>query len=776
MVELSNLESRRTLRTGDVEIDPGRSLIRRGDDDVFVRHQTLRVLLYLIDHRERLVSREELHAAIWGDTAVTPDALVQCIVDIRKAFGDNPKQPKYIRTVPRVGYGFIGPLEDAEDGATVSPPAAAPETPSAPASKRRARTRWPRLLAAAALLAVTLTAVFSSPLISPAPSTAWPARAGHTRIVVLPFSNESGDPTMAWLQNGLPNMLITGLGRSRGASAVALAELRPFPAGEPLPSVEEGRSIARRAHADFVVHGSFTTVGETVRVDIRAAKATGEMLGTDFVVASRRDGVLTEVDRLSERLARTLGLRPRVRAAALQLSNVMTKDLDAWRDYVFGVQKASAVEPEAAIALFESAVRRDAEFAMAHARIGSTYVVTMGNPAAGQPHLARAFQLSGRLREVDRLWILAWYSLAKLDYDGAVASLATLTAKYPDDLEAYSLLAKVLTGQERWTEAFDVIERGLAIDPDAKDLHNVASSAATGAGRAGDALDAARRYVAVAPYEANARDTLGLRLQNLGRYDEAIEAYQEALRINPRFDIALAHMGNAYFAAGRYDDAAAAYEQFMRTTTGEDNPGRALGALAWIAFRRGDRTRAWRLAERAATLSERDPWPALVIAIDRRDAASYRRIRERTRWDKYSSRGTPWPRILENYMRALDLRIEGRHDEALARLRDAVRHPPLGWAMESLADCLAEACFELGRWDEARLEYERLARVSPWIARYHYRLAQLADRRGDEATAVVEYQRFVDLWRNADADLPEVIAARARLTESAHPARANRRE
>jgi tetratricopeptide (TPR) repeat protein len=201
----------------------------------------------------------------------------------------------------------------------------------------------------------------------------------------------------------------------------------------------------------------------------------------------------------------------------------------------------------------------------------------------------------------------------------------------------------------------------------------------------------------------------------------------------------------------------------MRTATGEDNPGRALGALAWIAFRRGDRTRAWRLAERAATLSERDPWPALVFAIDRRDAASYRRIKERTRWDKYSSRGTPWPPILENYMSALDLRIEGRHDEALARLRDAVRHPPIGWAIESLADCLAEAYFELGRWDEARVEYERLARASPWIARYHYRLAQLADRRRDETTAVVEYQRFADLWRNADGDLPEVIAARARL-------------
>jgi tetratricopeptide (TPR) repeat protein len=155
-----------------------------------------------------------------------------------------------------------------------------------------------------------------------------------------------------------------------------------------------------------------------------------------------------------------------------------------------------------------------------------------------------------------------------------------------------------------------------------------------------------------------------------------------------------------------------------------------------------------------------------VLAIDRRDPAAYQRIKQRTGWKKYSNRGAAWPPILEHYMRALDLRIAGRDDEALANLRDAVRHPPLSWTMEPLDDALAETCYELGRWDEARMEFERLARLRPWVARHHYRLAQLAERRSDEATAIAGYRRFADLWRDADPDVPEVIAARARLAKS----------
>jgi tetratricopeptide (TPR) repeat protein/DNA-binding winged helix-turn-helix (wHTH) protein/TolB-like protein len=742
------------LRLANLTIYPEQARIRRGDADVPVRAQTLRVLLYLVEHRDRLVPREELHAAIWGETAVTPDALVQCIVEIRKLLGDSSKEPRFVRTVPKLGYAFIGPLE--EEATEVTEPAA--QAREAPAL-RRLGWRWSWSFGATAVTVATAVAVLLSVLAvartTRSRSVDWPAAAGRRRVVVLPFQNRSHDQAMMWLQNGLPNMLITGLGRSPALSAATLTQLRPsLGQNVAVPGLEEGLAIAKAVHANAVVSGSFNVMDDTLRVDVVIQTPSGELLSSDSVTAGRRDAVLTEIDRLSARLAKALGGGVPSHNE-LQTGDVMTRDLDAYRDYILGVQRANAVEPVAAIELFQKALRRDPEFAMAHARIGATYAVTWGNGPKGQPYLEKAFQLSDRLRENDRLWILAWYSVAKTDFDSAIASLRTMIAKYPDDIEAYSLLSKVLTGQERWAEASAVIDQGLAIDPDAKELHNRASSVLALSGRPDAAIEAARRFVAVAPREANAQDSLGLRLQSAGRYDEAAEAFDRALRLNPQFDIALFHKGNTYFAEGRYRDAAAAYEAFMRAAP--ESTGRSLAALAWIAFLRGDNTRAWQLAERAA-LEYHEPWPATVFAIARRDGASYRRFKDQL-GSIYSNRGAPWPQILVRYGSGLELRASGRFDEAVEEMRAAVAHPPTDFGIVNFADCLAEILFELGRWDDAQREYQRLVNALPWVAPYHYRLGELADKHHDAAAALEEYQRFLSLWPKADRDLPEVVAA-----------------
>src|SRR5437867_715260 len=98
-------------RFADVEVDTAQGCVKRSQNEVHLRQQTFQVLLYLLERHERLVTREELIAHIWKDTAVTDDALVQCIGEVRKALGDDPRNPRFIKTVPRVGYRFISPVE-----------------------------------------------------------------------------------------------------------------------------------------------------------------------------------------------------------------------------------------------------------------------------------------------------------------------------------------------------------------------------------------------------------------------------------------------------------------------------------------------------------------------------------------------------------------------------------------------------------------------------------------------------------------------------------------
>ncbi|HEV7764731.1 MAG TPA: tetratricopeptide repeat protein [Thermoanaerobaculia bacterium] len=132
----------------DTEIDTSQETVRRGGEEYRLRPQTFQVLLHLIRNRDRVVTREELFASVWKDVAVTEDALVQCVVEIRKALGDEPRSPRFIRTVPKRGYCFIAPPSDLDE-LVVSEPA-----PVAPIRF------WRQLgVAATALVAVSLMAV-----------------------------------------------------------------------------------------------------------------------------------------------------------------------------------------------------------------------------------------------------------------------------------------------------------------------------------------------------------------------------------------------------------------------------------------------------------------------------------------------------------------------------------------------------------------------------------------------------------------------------------------
>ena len=137
----------------DAEIDLSQETVRRDGEEYRLRQKTFQVLLHLIQNRDRVVTREELFSTVWKNVAVTEDALVQCVVEIRKALGDEPRSPRFVRTAPKRGYCFIArPPDPAEEQ---SPSEIVVETsPMVP-------TRFWRQIgvAATALIAASLIAV-----------------------------------------------------------------------------------------------------------------------------------------------------------------------------------------------------------------------------------------------------------------------------------------------------------------------------------------------------------------------------------------------------------------------------------------------------------------------------------------------------------------------------------------------------------------------------------------------------------------------------------------
>ena len=90
-------------RFGEFWLLPDAASLRRGEQEVDLPPKAFSVLSFLIERRQRVVTKQELIEAIWKDTFVTDDALVQVITSIRRALGDDPEHPRYIGTKPRVG-------------------------------------------------------------------------------------------------------------------------------------------------------------------------------------------------------------------------------------------------------------------------------------------------------------------------------------------------------------------------------------------------------------------------------------------------------------------------------------------------------------------------------------------------------------------------------------------------------------------------------------------------------------------------------------------------
>jgi predicted Zn-dependent protease len=98
--------------------------------------------------------------------------------------------------------------------------------------------------------------------------------------------------------------------------------------------------------------------------------------------------------------------------------------------------------------------------------------------------------------------------------------------------------------------------------------------------------------------------------------------------------------------------------------------------------------------------------------------------------------------------------------EAIERFKEAlVQRAPL-WNFDAYEDCLANAYLSLSRFDEAITEYNRILRLNPDYPLAHYHLAQIYERRQQTDRARAEYEHFLQVWKSADVDLEEVVAAK----------------
>ncbi len=791
--------NKQIFRFGDVEVDLAQGCVRRGGEELHLRQQTFQVMVYLLKNRDRIVTKEELLGSIWKETAVTDDALVQCVMDIRRAIGDDSRRPQFIKTLPKVGYRFISPVEErsVQPETPVAAPAVRPaligvqpdspehppeNSPTASALLPGARPGASKrgvVVIAAAILLVTATMPLAAYLraklarkTKPLADVSLPQVPGRKPVAVMYFDNQSGSADLDWLREGLADMIITDLSRSDKLSLLSrqqlhlLLERLGHNEGDKI-RLDEALDVARRSQARIVVLGSFARLGEQIRIDVQLHNVEdGQLLAAERLVVEQPGQMLSQVDLLSLKLASHLGAPPPGTTPETPLTSVMTNNLQAYRYYSMAVEKAQAVNNEDAIALLQKAVALDPQFAMAYGRMGYVYAVTGYDAEKAKPPLEKAFQLSQRLTEKDRLYINAWYSIANRDYQGAIVALRQIINQYPMEVEAYLRLSYLLRGEGQHDEAISILKRALVIDPDARDVYNALGLVYLDLNRFEDAISAHQRYVQLAPGESNALDSLGMSYQSAGRYPEALATYELALARRPDNLVTIFHLGNAYVQTGRYQAALAQYRRALQIGPDSFMLARAYGSIAQTYLRKGELKLATSAANKEKQLNKHSAWNALITALERGDKSTAAKLRERVFGDwPYTSRGQSFPARLTLYRHGYLALREDQTEEAIGKFQAALKNPPVPWMIDALEDCLAKAYLETGRLDEAISEYQRILRLNQNYPLAQYHLAQAYERKGNQDQARSAYERFLQIWKDADADVPEVITAQERVAK-----------
>ncbi len=421
------------LRFGPFELDPERMDLRRSGLALRLPPQPLRILLMLATRAGEVVSREEIHRDIWGEAHHVDfeHGISTAIRRIRFALGDNAEAPRYVRTLPRVGYSFIAPVE------RVARPGPIDEA-AAPAPRR---TRFPLRWPAALIVAVTLLIPFAAPL---------GGSGGGRTVAVQPFR---------WI----------GPART-GLDAGSFAEELRARIGT-LPT-RRIRLLDRDSRADVVVEGTVRGHEGYVRVIVSivdAASQTRVWSETIDRPVDRTEAVPIEVaHRVTQELARRF--LPPPRHEPVVTTNVSQQALAS---YQLGREARLRGQWPRSKTLYETALREEPRFAEAWSGLSEAWVdQALSGPVAGRTqaaiearkYAARALELQPRNAEA-----ISTYGLlaAQRDYDLAAAEdfFRRATVADPDYVDAHGSLASVLAMLGQVEPSLRELEVARQLDP-----------------------------------------------------------------------------------------------------------------------------------------------------------------------------------------------------------------------------------------------------------------------------------------------------------------------
>jgi len=675
--------------------------------------------------------------------------------------------------------------------------------------------------ALAVLIVVAAAVVFLK--ILPKKKTA-PPPSGKPSLAILYFENISADPSLDDWKTGLTELLITDLSQSKYINVLGsdriygLLKKLGLEAAKKYSS-DDLQKVAEEGRVTYTGSGSIMKAGENIIITFALRKPqTGESIPPHKLECRGEAEIASKVDELTRLIKADLNL------TNTQISNDLDKGLgkittgspEAYRFYVEGRKLNAQGEFAQSIEFMKKAIALDPEFAMAWRSMAASYA-NMGNIAEQEKYMKKALEFSDRVSERERLLI---QGQAEKNADKKTEILNKLILLYPDDPWGRLNLGNSYMELEEWDKAMEHLEWFYKANKENPICLSNLAELYQAKGMYDKAKEILEGYLKTLPDNSFLRWDLALTHFCVGELDRALAEADRAYSLSPTDPRNISLRGDIFQCMGDLKKAEAEYRKLLKP---EDPDSSILGwgRLWYLDLLRGKFQQGKNELAQSLELTQRlEP---KYNEISTRNRLSYNNfiighlkeaLEEADRAMNVAEGLEPsqhwklWPlltrgmcyvqlnspekasRIAEE-IKALNLRraemrwylwlvglidLEKKNNaKAIEYLKEALSLEP----HQSIPDidnqacfleALARAYFQSGDLENARKKYEEITRLTTGRVRYgdlyarsFYRLGKIAERQGDGARARENYQKFLDLWKDADPGLPEVEDARKRI-------------
>ena len=472
---------------------------------------------------------------------------------------------------------------------------------------------------------------------------------------------------------------------------------------------------------------------------------------------------------------------------------VTTSSPEALQFYNEGVVLADKFLTNEAVEKFRAAIELDTTFAMAYYYLSRTYE-SAGNLSLAKTNIQKAKAYSGTTTPLEWVYINAWEKILDNDFSGAIEIYQTKIKDYTDDKHILFVMGKTHRLMKNFPESIDILNRLIDKDATYAPAYNQLGYTYRDMGDYDKAVEFLKKYAELEPDEPNPFDSLGDLFRSKGEYKLAIENYKKALEVKPNFYTSYRNLGLCYIDIGEYDLAVSTYKNFLEIVTERELKRDVYSDLVQIHLALGKYNNALEYANLAIQHSASSfrrsygiatkgyiyylknnlnaavrnlnasltvlpdaiwahEWKGLVFLKQRKyDQTLTEAANMKSLIDKYGQTA-----YLSNYNALLGKVAMSQEllDEAILYFKDAMKYD----ASSNLYP-IACAYFRKGDYESAENNLRQIFKFNPNHALAHYLLAKTYEQQSKKDLATKEYQKFLQIWGDADKDITEVQRAK----------------